>query len=57
MQKELLNSRMGRATPFLLQINVKLNFEVSVSGWKKGNYSVIYYDTEGVEILKKEFVI
>jgi hypothetical protein len=47
----------GKSHTIPIADNVKLNFEVSVSGWKKGNYSVIYYDTEGVEILKKEFVI
>ena len=39
----------GKSHTIPIADNVKLNFEVSVSGWKKGNYSVIYYDTEGVE--------
>lgn len=47
----------GKSHTIPVADNVKLNFQVTVSGWAKGNYSVIYYDTEGVEILKKEFVI
>ncbi len=37
--------------------NITLNFKVSVEGWEKGKYFVIYYTTEGKTILKKEFTV
>ncbi len=37
--------------------HVEMDFNLSVAGWAKGKYSVIYYDQDNETILKKEFEI
>lgn len=37
--------------------NVELNFNLTVSGWSKGIYSVVYFDQDNRIIVKKEFEI
>lgn len=37
--------------------DIELTFSVTVKGWDKGKYYVIYYTEEGTEIVKKEFII
>jgi len=38
-------------------VTAKLKFELAVSGWKKGKYAVIYFTSEGKELLRQEFLI
>ena len=47
----------GKSHQIPIADNVSLKFEVTVQGWKKGKYNVIYYTSEGTEILNKEFVL
>jgi uncharacterized ubiquitin-like protein YukD len=37
--------------------HVEMDFNLSVSGWSKGTYFVVYYDEDNNTILKKEFEI
>lgn len=37
--------------------DIELTFGVSVKGWEKGKYFVVYYTDEGAEIVKKEFIV
>ena len=37
--------------------DIQLTFSVSVKGWEKGKYYVIYYTNDGDEIVKEEFIV
>lgn len=37
--------------------DIELTFSLSVKGWEKGKYYVVYYTKEGDEILKREFIV
>ncbi len=46
-----------KAMPVPKMDEVEMEFNLSVAGWDKGTYFVVYYDEEDNTILKKEFSI
>jgi len=37
--------------------NAKIGFKITVKGWDKGKYFVVYFTAEGKELVKQEFVV